>query len=55
MIWGDRDPVVTLAQARAIAAEIPHARLEALPAGHVPQLGNPDQVAALLQDFVMAT
>ena len=55
MIWGDRDPVVPLAQARAVAAEIPHARLEALPAGHVPQLGNPDRVAALLEDFVLAT
>jgi len=55
MIWGDRDPVVPLVQARAVAAEIPHARLEALPAGHVPQLGNPDQVAALLEAFVLAT
>jgi pimeloyl-ACP methyl ester carboxylesterase len=55
MIWGERDPVVPLAQARAVAAEIPHARLEALPAGHVPQLGNPDRVAALLEDFVTQT
>lgn len=55
MIWGDRDPVVPLVQALAVAAEIPHARLEALPAGHVPQLGNPDRVATLLEDFVMAT
>ena len=53
MIWGERDPVVPLVQARAVAAEIPHARLEALPAGHVPQLGSPDRVAALLEDFVM--
>ena len=55
MIWGDRDPVVPLAQARAVAAEIPHAHLEALPAGHVPQLGNADRVAALLEEFVLAT
>jgi pimeloyl-ACP methyl ester carboxylesterase len=55
MIWGDRDPVVPLAQAHAVAAEIPHARLEALPAGHVPQLGNADRVAALLEEFVLAT
>jgi pimeloyl-ACP methyl ester carboxylesterase len=53
MIWGDRDPVVPLAQARAVAAEIPHARLEVLPAGHVPQLGHPDRVAALLEEFAM--
>ena len=51
MIWGDRDPIVPLTQARAVAAEIPHARLEVLPAGHVPQLGHPDRVAALLEEF----
>jgi pimeloyl-ACP methyl ester carboxylesterase len=55
MIWGERDPVVPLVRARAVVAEIPHARLEVLPAGHVPQLGNPDRVAALIEDFVMAT
>ena len=55
MIWGDRDPVVPLVHALAVAAEIPHARLEALPGGHVPQLGNPDRVAALLEEFVTAT
>jgi pimeloyl-ACP methyl ester carboxylesterase len=55
MIWGDRDPVVPLAQASALAAEIPHARLEILPAGHVPQLGNPDRVAALLEEFAKTT
>jgi pimeloyl-ACP methyl ester carboxylesterase len=53
MIWGDRDPVVPLAQARAAAAEIPHARLEVLSAGHVPQLGHPDQVAASLEHFAL--
>jgi len=55
MIWGDRDPVVPLAHARTLAAEIPHARLEVLRAGHVPQLGHPDRVAALVEDFVLAT
>jgi pimeloyl-ACP methyl ester carboxylesterase len=55
MIWGERDPVVPLEHARAAAAEIPHAHLEALPAGHVPQLGNPKRVAALIEDFVMVT
>jgi pimeloyl-ACP methyl ester carboxylesterase len=55
MIWGERDPVVPLVHARAAAAEIPDARLESLPAGHVPQLGNPDRVAALVEEFVNAT
>ena len=54
MIWGDRDPVVPLEHARSVAAEIPDARLEVLPAGHVPQLGHPDRVAALLEEFVLA-
>lgn len=55
LIWGDRDPVVPLVRARTVAAEIPNARLEVLPAGHVPQLGHPDRVAALIEDFVLAT
>ena len=51
MIWGDRDPVVPIQAARAAAQLIPHARLEVLPAGHVPQLGHPEQVAELLTAF----
>ncbi|HEY5853201.1 MAG TPA: alpha/beta hydrolase [Aldersonia sp.] len=51
MIWGDRDPVVSVENARAAAAEIPDARLEVLPGGHVPQLGNPERVTALLEEF----
>ena len=53
MIWGDNDPVVPLAQARAVAAGIPGARLEVVPAGHAPQLGQPDRVAALLEEFAL--
>jgi pimeloyl-ACP methyl ester carboxylesterase len=51
MIWGDRDPVVPIEAARAAAQLIPDARLEILPAGHVPQLGHPEQVAELLTAF----
>ena len=51
MIWGDRDPVVPLQEARAVAESIPRARLEVVPAGHAPQLGQPDRVAALLEEF----
>ena len=51
MIWGDRDPVVSVADARAAADLIPDARLEVLHAGHVPQLGNPERVAALMEAF----
>lgn len=51
MIWGDHDPVVSVADAHAVAELMPDARLEVLPAGHVPQLGNPDRVAQLLEEF----
>ncbi len=51
MIWGDHDPVVSVADARAAAQSIPDARIEVLPAGHVPQLGNPARVAQLLEEF----
>lgn len=52
MIWGDHDPVVSVEAARSAAEAIPDARLEVLPAGHVPQLGNPGRVADLLAEFV---
>lgn len=51
MIWGDHDSVVPVADARATADLISNARLEVLPAGHVPQLGNPARVAALMEEF----
>ena len=54
MIWGDRDPVVSVVDARAAAELIPRARLEVLSAGHVPQLGHPARVAELLADFARA-
>ncbi len=51
MIWGNHDPVGPIEAARAAAQLIPDARLEVLPAGHVPQLGHPEQVAKLLTAF----
>jgi pimeloyl-ACP methyl ester carboxylesterase len=51
-IWGDHDPVGSVEVARAAAQLIPNARLEVLPAGHVPQLGHPQRVAALLSNFL---
>jgi pimeloyl-ACP methyl ester carboxylesterase len=52
LIWGDRDPVGSVDAARAAARLIPNARLEVLPAGHVPQLGHPQRVAAMLSNFL---
>ena len=54
MIWGDRDPVVPLAGRASRIGTDPRARLEVLPAGHVPQLGNPDAVAGLIERFAMS-
>lgn len=52
VIWGDRDPVGGPAVARAVTDLIPGARLELLPAGHVPWLGHPDRMAAVLDEFL---
>jgi pimeloyl-ACP methyl ester carboxylesterase len=54
MIWGDRDPVVSVEAARDAARLIPDARLEVLAAGHVPQLGHSEHVAKLLTAFARA-
>jgi pimeloyl-ACP methyl ester carboxylesterase len=54
VIWGDRDPVGSVAVARNAARLIPDSHLEVLPVGHVPQLGCPDRVADLVATFVRA-
>jgi hypothetical protein len=46
--------VVSVAHARTAAAAIPDARLDVLPAGHVPQHGDPARDAELLENFVQA-
>jgi pimeloyl-ACP methyl ester carboxylesterase len=52
LIWGDHDPVGSVDAAQVAAGLIPNARLEVLPVGHVPQLGCPERVAALVSGFV---
>ena len=52
LIWGDQDPVGAVEAARVTAGLIPGARLEVLPGGHVPYLGNPERVSELLSRFV---
>jgi pimeloyl-ACP methyl ester carboxylesterase len=54
MIWGDHDPVVSVAAARSVAELIPDARLTVLSAGHVPQLGHPHEVAEQIAGFAYA-
>jgi pimeloyl-ACP methyl ester carboxylesterase len=51
ILWGDHDPVGGVDVARATARAIPDARLELLPAGHVPYLGHPEEVAGLIAGF----
>jgi pimeloyl-ACP methyl ester carboxylesterase len=52
VLWGEQDPVGSVAVARAVAELIPDARLEVLPTGHGPWLGQPTRTAATVADFV---
>jgi pimeloyl-ACP methyl ester carboxylesterase len=52
VVWGERDPVGTIPVARAITDLIPQARLEVLPTGHGPWLGQPTRTAAAVLDFM---
>jgi pimeloyl-ACP methyl ester carboxylesterase len=52
LIWGEQDPLGGADVAATVAATIPHAQLELLPAGHAPWLGHPDRVADMVRDFV---
>ncbi len=54
MVWGDHDLVGAVRVAHAVADAIPTARLELLPAGHVPSLGNPDRTAELVSTLSLA-
>jgi len=50
--WGERDPVAVIAIARALAAEIPAARLETWPElGHWPQLEDTTRVVSTIERF----
>lgn len=50
--WGERDPVAVMPIARALAAEIPGARLETWPElGHWPQVEDPARVVATVEPF----
>jgi pimeloyl-ACP methyl ester carboxylesterase len=52
IVWGERDPLGGVSVAQAITDLIPHARLEVLPTGHGPWLGQPAQTAATIVDFM---
>jgi pimeloyl-ACP methyl ester carboxylesterase len=52
VLWGERDPVGSIPVAQAVTELIPHARLEVLPTGHGPWLGQPARTAATVTDFM---
>lgn len=52
LVWGDRDPLGSVAVARAVTGLIPDARLEVLPAGHGPWLGEPERTAGAVLNSV---
>jgi pimeloyl-ACP methyl ester carboxylesterase len=56
LVWGDRDPIIPVAHARAAGALLPAARTEIVPrAGHVPHRHDPAAFAALVAGFVAST
>jgi pimeloyl-ACP methyl ester carboxylesterase len=52
VLWGDQDPVGSIPVAQAVTDLIPQARLEVLPAGHGPWLGQPTRTGRAVTDFV---
>jgi pimeloyl-ACP methyl ester carboxylesterase len=52
LVWGEREPLGSLSVAREISELIPNARLHTLATGHAPWLGEPEQMAAVVRDFV---
>ena len=52
VIWGEQEPLGSIAVAQAVTELIPQARLEVLAGGHGPWLGQPAQTAATVADFV---
>jgi pimeloyl-ACP methyl ester carboxylesterase len=52
LIWGEHEPLGCVSVARAVTDLIPHARLEVLPTGHGPWLGQPTRTAATVLEFM---
>jgi pimeloyl-ACP methyl ester carboxylesterase len=56
LIWGARDTIIPLAHGHAAHAAMPGSRLVVIDhAGHFPHIDEPEQVAALIGDFVATT
>jgi pimeloyl-ACP methyl ester carboxylesterase len=56
IVWGERDPIIPVAHARAAHRLVPGSRLEVFPtAGHFPHLDDPLRFVRLLTDFIDST
>src|SRR6476660_9544354 len=56
IIWGERDPMIPSAHARAAHAAIPGSRLEVFPdTGHFPHRAHPRRFVDVLVDFMRST
>lgn len=56
VVWGEADRLFPVAYGRKLATLIPGARLALLPAcGHLPQVEQPDELAALFEAHVAGT
>lgn len=56
LVWGERDPILPVAHARACAELLPSAQLEVVPkAGHQPHRTEPARFVALVEAFLDAT
>jgi triacylglycerol lipase len=55
VVWGEKDELLPLEQGRAIASEIPRARLAIIPnCGHIPSVEKPGAFVKLLSGFARA-
>ena len=52
IVWGEQDPIGDPAVARALTDAIPGARLELLPAAHMPWFAEPDRTGELVAAFL---
>ena len=52
VVWGEHEPLGGVPVARALTELIPQGRLQVLPTGHAPWLGQPAQTAAAVVDFM---
>jgi pimeloyl-ACP methyl ester carboxylesterase len=56
IVWGARDPLIPVRQAREAHAAIPHSRLEIFDGvGHYPHCEAPARFVSVLRDFVAST